>query len=316
MSDTAYFQIVYDGPALENNEMDVRDLAPSLVAIADLLEEANTIVNGGGTKVNVNVHGSFKSGSFGIDFNLIQTSFQDFLHLFGSDNVTAAVNLLALIGFMGGGVKGLVALLKVLKNRSIQKIDNIENNRVRIQITTEEIVEFDSQVIDLYRSQRIRDALEKIISEPLSRAGINEFRALSPKDNEPVIVRKEEKEYFQTPLLGDELLGESENIAYLQVVNVSFKEDNKWRFSRGEQTFFGSIEDKIFLAGINRHEINFYKDDILKVRLKTKDILTDKGMRSEYIILEVLEHRSTARQLPLPVENKKDDSDDEEKSSA
>jgi len=307
MNDTAYFQIVYDGPALENNEMDVRELAPSLVAIADLLEEANAIVNGGGTKVNVNVHGSFKNGSFGIDFNLIQTTFQGFLSLFGSDNITATVNLLTLIGFIGAGTKGLIALLKKLKNRNIQKIEDIENNRVRIHITREEIVDFDSRVLDLYKSQRVRDALDKIIAQPLGRPGINEFRAFSPQDKEPVIIKKEEKEFFEMPLLGDELLGENVTEAYLQLVNVSFKEDNKWRFSRGELTFYASVLDERFLNAINRNDVHFSKDDILKVKLRAKDMLTDKGMHTEFAVLEVLEHRSAARQLLLPVVDKDED---------
>ena len=35
----AQFQIVYDGPALDNHEMDVYDLAPALMAIGGLMEK-------------------------------------------------------------------------------------------------------------------------------------------------------------------------------------------------------------------------------------------------------------------------------------
>lgn len=312
MSDTVSFQIIFAGPALENNEMDVRELAPALVAVADLLEEANLLINGGGTKVDVNVRGSFKSGSFAIDFNIIQNIYQGILNLFTSDGITSAVNLLTLLGFTFGGFKGVVGLLKKLKNRKIQKIEDIDNNRVRIHITQDETIDMDSRVISLYKSQRIRDALDKVIAQPLRRSGIDEFRITSPGEGEPVIVKKEETEYFELPLLEDELLGENVTEAYLQLVSVTFKEDNKWRFSRGESVFYALVADQKFLEGVNRNEISFTKDDILKVKLQTRDILTDKGIRTEYIVLEVLEHRKAARQLRLPMARE----DEDKKSSA
>jgi hypothetical protein len=307
MSENVSIQITYAGPALENNEMDVRELAPALVAVADLLQEANSLINGGGTRVDVNVHGSFKSGSFSIDFNIVQNIYQDILRLFTSDGVTTAVNLLTLIGFTGAGVNGLIGLLKNLKSRKIQKIEDIDNSHIRIHITQEETIDVDPRVLDLYRSQRVRDALDKVIAVPLGRTGIDEFRVTYPGEHEPVIVTKQETQFFELPLLGDELLGENITEAYLQLVNIAFKEDNKWRFSRGESVFYAVVADDKFLAGVNRNEILFSKDDILRVRLLAKDILTDKGIRTEYTVLEVLEHRSAARQLKLPMEHDNDD---------
>lgn len=301
MSDTATFQIIYSGPTLENNEMDIRELAPSLVAVADLLEEANLIINGGGTKINVNVHGSFKSGSFGIDFTVVQDILQNIMDFFNSEGITTATNILALLGIKDIG-QGLVGLLKRLKNRKIKKVENIADNRVSIHITSDEKIEIDSRVLDLYKSQRIRDALDKIIAQPLSRIGINEIRVGTDDSSKPVVISKDEKEYFEIPLLGDELLGENTTEAYLQVVSLSFKEDNKWRFSRGESVFYARLKDDEFLAKIDKNEVRFSKDDILRVRLLAKDILADKGIRTEYTILEVIEHRSAARQLPLPIE--------------
>lgn len=311
MSDTANFQIIYAGTALETNEMDVRELAPALVAVADLLEEANFIINGGGSKINVNVHGSFKSGSFGIDFVVIHAIYQSIMTILNSEGMTAANNLLGLLGLKDVG-KGLVGFLKRLKNRKIQKIENIDSERIRIYITHQDTIDIDPRVLDLYKSPRVRNALEKVIAQPLSRTGIDEFRTSFNDGNESVVVKKEEREYFEMPLLGDEVLGENVTDAYLQVVSLSFKEDNKWRFSRGETVFYALVEDKSFLDRIDKNEERFTKDDILKVKLYTRDVLTGSGFKTEYKIVEVLEHRNAARQLRLPIEDDDEHEEDDD----
>jgi hypothetical protein len=56
--------IAYDGPALDTHEMDVRELAPALLAFSDMFEEANAVLNGDRAKISLNVKGSFKTGSF------------------------------------------------------------------------------------------------------------------------------------------------------------------------------------------------------------------------------------------------------------
>jgi hypothetical protein len=62
-----------------------------------------------------------------------------------------------------------------------------------------------------------------------------------------------------------------------------------------------------FLDRIDKNEVRFSKDDILKVKLYTKDFLTGTGFKTEYKVLEVLEHRSAARQLRLQMEDEDDD---------
>lgn len=63
------FNVLYDGEALRNNEMNVQTLAPALYAFGTLLEEANAAINGSRAKVSVNVKASFKTGCFGIELN-------------------------------------------------------------------------------------------------------------------------------------------------------------------------------------------------------------------------------------------------------
>ncbi|ENW7463446.1 hypothetical protein ACFL9A_004807 [Salmonella enterica] len=111
------FRIVYDGPALETHEMNVRDLAPALLSLSDALEEAGKTVYGNKTVVSVKVNASFKAGSFGIDLIASSTSwFKQAVDFFSGDSATAAANLIALIGFCPGPrekiCKGLIQLVK------------------------------------------------------------------------------------------------------------------------------------------------------------------------------------------------------------
>lgn len=313
MSDKATFHIKYDGLALENNEMEVRDLAPSLVAIADLLEESNSILNGGSAKVSVNVRGSFKDGSFGIDLTLIQDVYQQVIDFFNSEGIIAATALLQLLGLDGIAVikNGLIPLIKRIRNRKILKIKKKEGvDRVTIIVEDYngafEEIETNRNVLQLLKSHKIRKAIEEVVTCPLDRDGVDTFAITDEIGKKSIEVKKPERYYFKAPEPEDEFLGETVTEAYLQIVSLSFKKNNMWRFSRGESVFYATIEDEIFLAGVHRNEIRFSKDDILKVRLRIIETLTEKGIDTDHYVEEVLEYRSAARQLKLPMEENND----------
>jgi hypothetical protein len=50
-SSSSEFSVVYDGEALAENLMDVRDLAPALLALGEAFEIANGVLNGDRTAV-------------------------------------------------------------------------------------------------------------------------------------------------------------------------------------------------------------------------------------------------------------------------
>ena len=81
MSKKKIFYVVYDGPALASHEMDVRELAPALLAFSSLFEEANSILNRDRAKITLNVKGSFKVGCFGFELSVVQDTLQRFLLL-------------------------------------------------------------------------------------------------------------------------------------------------------------------------------------------------------------------------------------------
>jgi hypothetical protein len=85
----------------------------------------------------------------------------------------------------------------------------------------------------------------------------------------------------------------------LQVVSLSFKEDNKWRVTDGGDTFTVSIEDIEFLNKIAKSEIAFSKNDYLTCKVRVIQMKTPKGLKIERSIVEMLKHTPAAQQLKL-----------------
>ena len=65
----ATFSIAYDGPALFDGTMDVRDLAPALLSMHQLLDGACTALYGDNQKIRVSVSATGQ-GSFEVFLNV------------------------------------------------------------------------------------------------------------------------------------------------------------------------------------------------------------------------------------------------------
>src|SRR6185437_12693941 len=60
------FQITYRGKSLRDGTIDVYALAPALISLGNLVRDANRLLNGDRTTVNLQVNSDFKKGSFEI----------------------------------------------------------------------------------------------------------------------------------------------------------------------------------------------------------------------------------------------------------
>jgi len=291
------FVISYDGPALRDGAMDVRDLAPALMALGQLFDAANQNLNPEGSQIKLDVKAS-ETGSFQIVLELTQNWSSQVLQFFASPEVSGATNLLAWVlglGVPAGG--GLVWLVKTLKGKSPDKIEKLTDNTMRITIGSESFV-VPFELIRLYQDLAVRSALQKLVEEPLKKDGIETF-AVKQKTAIVVSVEKSESEAFSKPTLPDEVLIDQVRRAAFSIISLAFKEDNKWRLFDGNTQISATISDVDFLQRVDANQIAFSKGDILMCDVRVTQKRTVDGLKTDYVVEHVVEHRPAARQLPL-----------------
>jgi len=299
MPENITFKVLYEGPALSNHEMNVRDLAPALLAIGDLLEESNKILNGDKAKIAVNIKAT-EPGSVFINLSAVQDLIAQAASLFNSDGVNAIVNaaeILALLGFSSDGGFGVLGLLKWLKNRKIKSIIKLDTGDFHVEAEDGELRISNSKEIKLFSFLSIRKNIEAVFT-PLDRTGVEKVSFLH--GNIVNSITKEERDYLHAPVIDQELIDESEIEQSLQIINISFQAGGKWRFGDGNATFFAEITDKEFLEKVEQNEMAFAKDDLLKVRLNRKQFISEGSIKTDYIVIKVLDHRSALVQIKLP----------------
>ncbi|MBF9205413.1 hypothetical protein JDA50_11840 [Acinetobacter pittii] len=292
---TAKFHVIYDGEALNEHLMDVRDLAPAMMAVSDLLTHANQEINGDNLKVELKVKANFKAGSFGIEFVEVMTWYKQVVDILSGQEFTAIANAGALIGIIGlfkGPRNGLIQLYKYLKGNPPLKIEEDLDGGVKVFYEETDFILVEKRVLQLYRSQTIASDISKML-EPLKKEGIDSFYVVkdSDKDNVEVMIDESEVEYFHYQDFDDSINYEISE-TFLQIESISFKESNKWKFSNGSIIFNAQILDANFLERIDNGDLRFGKGDILKVQLRTSQYIVHNKLKTEYQVIKVIEHRA------------------------
>lgn len=301
MEGMSEFRITYDGPALQSSQMDVNELAPALLAMGDFLAASTAALCGDKVQPRINVKASFKTGSFGIDFVLDTGILGHLTSLLTSKEATAALNAIQILGYAGLFVnqssKGLIQVLRWLKGRKVAEVDLKENKAV---LTVDgEQMEIELEVLELLRNPQVRQALEGALA-PLKKEGITEFYSgTNTKIHETITAS--EVDLFTFPENEESLIIDETRKMIFSIVSLAFKEDNKWRLNDGNATISALISDEAFLKKVNANKISFSKGDILVCDVRVRQWQTTKGAKTEYEVIEVIEHkRALSQQMQLP----------------
>jgi hypothetical protein len=306
----AQFQLVYDGPALRSGSMDVNELASSLLAVGDLLREANQQLNGDRRELSVKVKADFKRSSFEVALVVDQSLLEHAKSLLLPAGVTAAGLLALLFGTEAGkaGAAGVAAsVLDLWKRLKGEKPKNTIQDTAR-NITIYQFgdgqINVDAKIAALYADEKIRTSITGTV-RPVARPGI---KSMEIRKGNKVIDRVSKGDL---PPINEAMLDTAANSAQvltdrreamLRVVRLNF-ETGKWGFSDGGAHFGAELTDREFKQQLDDGIVGFYKGDTLRVILKTTQTVVSarEPLKTVYEIEKVIEHIHALRQQGLPL---------------
>ena len=284
------FSIAYDGPALSDGTMDVRDLAPALLATSELFTSISKVLYGKEAKVRVSISAT-GYGSFEVFLDFVMSNWDTIADLFTGKSAQAIERIIKAIG-------GLFVLYKMLKGRKPSQVETLKNDKVAITVGDNRL-EIEGDVYRICSSPDIQVAIQKLVHDPLSRDGITEFK--SKFKDSTFTVSSDEAEYFSLPPSAEDEITEDLTRKAYKIASVSFRSENKWRLSDGSSTIYAAITDEDFLEKIEKNLVSFSKGDTLVCDVRTTQTVDGRGgLRTTYVIERVVKHIRPPNQLQIP----------------
>lgn len=311
MAKSVKARIAYTGKALENGEMNVRELAPALLAFADLVKFANKEI-GSESKIKVLMNqDSIKRGSFDLTFLLDTTMLQDVTNLVGMAKHNGLSDLMLALGWtvtiadVPGKVQGIFQFIKQVGDRIIKSVDTNAENDVEVTLDDGDKIRTTQNVINIYGNENCRIAIERIISPVEAENGIDGFELRNPDTgNKEAIERvsKDEAYLFKASMPGkieEELKTETQEL-WVQIISPNFG-DGKWKFDSGGGFLWATIQDDEFLQKIENHKLRFGKGDMLLITYYTRQQVKNGKLTSDNIVTKVKKVKRGMEQVPLPL---------------
>ena len=308
MAEISKVRIAYTGEALENGAMDINDLAPALLAFADLVKRANVLVgNTQPVRLMLNAD-SIKRGSFDVTLELIYSGLDQIKLLMGA---AEDIGLKALSDALGIGAtikEGVFWLIQAIGNKKILNVSETDDNKVAINLNDNSKIIINQNTYNVFMDHEARSSITKVM-EPVKKEGIEGFEIRNPynyEDKKPSFkVVKDDLQLYETPELETNVVPENiiEQEVLLKIVSLVFDEAQKWRFTDGDTTFWAKVEDKDFWNSVNSSEQAFRNGDRLKAVCRiVQRIGVNGNIITERSIIKVIEVLPKPTQIKLKLE--------------
>lgn len=292
----ATFSVIYEGPTTEDGAVPIDQLAPSLLAIGNLFAAATSAIHGEGTKSVASVYAHRKATSAEVSISVEFVSIVGKLReLLAGDTGTAAANLITILLFVSGGsgALGLVPFIRWCKNRRFTVGAVGDNDTVIAETEDGSKVVVQQHVTNLLLGSGSVNITQNVYNmvRPLEQEGTEQI-TFSARGHQPQSVTEPDLPSFAP--WKEEVIEQVEGVRkdmMLTVVQLTFKQGNRWRLSDGNAEFWAAINDEEFLKDVQARRELFGHGDILKCDVQVRQhIDQQQQLRTSYSVEKVRQH--------------------------
>ncbi|PPB79787.1 hypothetical protein LV82_02578 [Albidovulum inexpectatum] len=302
----AQVTIGFEGAAAQG-EMEVADLAPLLVAWAEVFKAASAALNGDRATTRVAVKAT-APGSFLVQLAVDVGVMDQLLGLLDSvaDNpgrITAANALLDLIlksGAVCGGAVGLFEVIRRLRGRRPDATERHGDGSITIEVDGAKI-HLSLPAAKLIEDHAFRERVADLGERVSATEGIDETFAVGNDGKKIWSLPRSDALSLRLPALegAEPEIVTTEREVWLELVSTHFKGGYKWRFTDGENTFTATIEDEDFLTKVENGDVAFSAADKILVRLREEQEIGSEIKKLGTRIIRVIKHVPGPKQMRL-----------------
>lgn len=181
------FTVKYNGRAVESHEMNVNDLAKSLLGISGVLEQTTRVINGKNSNIFVKIKGSFKPGSFDVYIVTLLTC----------TGIQAVLNIVNIVGFVGDSVQSLIWLYKQTKGEPVESVEHVDSNNVKLTFKNCSDLTVNMYIADAYQNDAIKKELRNMVL-PLENDDMSDIAFLKDGIEQEKITRNEKDIFYSS----------------------------------------------------------------------------------------------------------------------
>src|SRR5437868_6487387 len=174
-------------------EIDVFRLAPTLLAIGELIQESNDEVNPNGRQIGINVK-PFREGSFIVDLTIFPGNhLQQLLDILSNPALQQIKTLLEWIGLVVVAPVGAVQVIKFLKGKP-KSIEEVGPGQFRYTSIDDRSLTVEGPVHQLISNSSITTNIYRVYAAPMEQMpSVTDVRTfMKDAEDQPMIVTRDE----------------------------------------------------------------------------------------------------------------------------
>jgi hypothetical protein len=275
--------VKYSGYEADRGRMSALDLGPAIFGVGEIFGQASRILYNDDARVRIEVRADFAHASFGIEFIAVSAT--------GLAGLTwqQLSNIATVLGIGGGAVgavRGAIGLYRWQRGREIDSVERV-GDQMRLTIN-DQSVNVAINEYQIFVNPEVRKGFKALV-EPMEREGIERV-SIQADDQPEEVIQRQERASFLEPPLPEGALSVDRSTAILEIISISFREGNKWRFAQGGSAFHAEILDEEFLAKVRAQRELFGAGDALRVEMQIETKREGGQLKYERRINHEIEH--------------------------